>query len=460
MRINRRQMLWMSLGTLTTACTTRGFQGSQTANPSTSNTLEIWWTKGLVLAEDEAIQKIVQDWQRQQQVTVNLSFHKQDDILQKLERSYQAGNPPDILYAYKADLALNPRFAWEGKLVDVSDILESVKSDCLPTALEAVSFYNSAIQQRRSYAIPLSQEATYIFYNRDCLKKASLSDHDLPKSWDGFWNFWKQVQEQMNPQPSDFYGLGIPMSSGNSDTYVFFEHVLQAYNVQLLNSQGELQLNDPKLRQQISQCLEWYTQFFKQGHVPPNAVKWLTPDNNRALLNHSIAMTVNPSMSIPVSQRENQEAYFQQLGTVNFPTKPDGTPLDPLVSVNQVVILATSQKQEMAKTFLTHLMQPQILNQFVKSSRGRFAPVRLTAWQDPFWTNASDPHIPILAKTLRDRPTRLFYSIQNPAYSQVFQQDVWGKVISQIAANQITVEQGADQALQTIKEIFAKWVSS
>jgi multiple sugar transport system substrate-binding protein len=87
--------------------------------------LDIWWTKGLVLAEDEAIQRIVKDWEKHSSIPVNLSFHKQDNILDKLAIAEQAGTLPNILYAYKGDLALHPRFAWEGKLLDLSIVIHS-----------------------------------------------------------------------------------------------------------------------------------------------------------------------------------------------------------------------------------------------------------------------------------------------------------------------------------------------
>ncbi len=427
----------------------------QPANQSNA-ALEIWWSKGLILAEDEAIQNIVKDWQRKSNSLVNLSFHRQDDIVQKLERAYESGNPPDVLYAYKGDLALNPRFAWEGKLANVSDLIEPIKAAYVPTALEAVSFYNNVEKKRSYFAVPLSQEATYIFYWRDLLQQAALSDRTLPTQWDDFWNYWKGVQDHLHSQDANLYGLGIQSSPRNSDTYIFFEHVLQAYNVQLLDAQGKLQLGSD-VRLGIIHCLDWYTQFYKQGYVPPTATHWSSPDNNQALLNRSVAMTVNCSMSIPVSQRNNEDVYFKKLGTADFPNKPDGNPMEHLVSINQAVILASSQKQQAAKNFLAYLIQPSVLEGFVKGLGGRFFPVMPMAWQDSFWTNAADPHIPIQSKTLRDRPTRTFYTVQAPAYSQVFQKDVWGNAISRIATNTVTVEQGADEAIRQIQQIFSEW---
>ena len=456
-RLTRRQAIWLTLSTLVAACSAKAPSTTQMANSQSSAALEIWWTKGFILIEDEAIQKVVKDWQGKTNLPVNLSFHKQDDILQKLERAYQSGNPPDILYAYKGDLALNPRFAWEGKLADVSDIIEPVKADYVATALNSVSFYNNVEKKQSYFAVPLSQEATYISYWRDLLKEAGSSDRDIPTSWDEFWNYWKGLQDHLRSHYANLYGLGIQSSPRNSDTYVFFEYVLQAYNVQLFDQQGNLQLDQPSVREGITRCLDWYTQFYKQGYVPLTATHWSSPDNNRALLNHSVAMTVNASMSIPVSQRDNQEVYFKELGTIGFPNKPDGNPLEYLVSINQAVILASSQKQQTAKNFLAYLIQPQVLQSFVKNFGGRFFPVMPEAWQDSFWTNAADPHIPIQAKTLRDRSTRSFYTVRAPAYSQVFQNDVWGTVISRIATNAITVEQGANEAIHQIKQLFLEW---
>ena len=384
-------------------------------------------------------------------------MHKQDDILRKLERAYQSGKPPDVLYAYKGDLALNPRFAWEGKLADVSDLIKPIEATYVPAALKSILLHNNVEKKQSYYAIPLSQEATYIFYWRNLLQEAGSSDRDIPTDWDQFWNYWKGLQDHLRPHHADLYGLGIQSSPRNSDTYIFFEYVLQAYNVKLLDEQGNLQIDRLDVRAGIIDCLDWYTQFYKQGYVPPAATQWLSPDNNQALLNHNVVMTVNSSLSIPVSQRDNEDVYFKQLSTADFPRKPDGKPLDHLVSINQAVILATSQNQQAAKSFLAYLIQPQVLQGFVKSLRGRFFPVMPEAWQDSFWTNAADPHIPIQLKTLRDRQTRSFYSAQAPAYSQVFQDDVWGTTISRIATQAITVEQGTDEAIQQIKQIFSTW---
>ncbi|MEH2302012.1 hypothetical protein [Nostoc sp.] len=78
-------------------------------------------------------------------------------------------------------------------------------------------------------------------------------------------------------------------------------------------------------------------------------------------------------------------------------------------------------------------------------------------WKDPFWTNPADPHISTAAKTLIEGSTRPFYIVQNPAYSLVLKDNVWGKALNRIVVEQISPEQAADQAIARIKQIFDQW---
>jgi multiple sugar transport system substrate-binding protein len=455
-RWTRRQMLWLTFGSGLAACAVQP-SGPRTSQKVNSAALEIWWTKGLILVEDEVIQAIVQDWQTRSGIPVRLSFHKQGDILQKAERAVQSGQGPDVLYAYKGDLTLQPQWAWQGKLVDLSEIVEPVQAQYMPTVLSAAALPNGMDNRRRYYGMPLSQEATYAFYRRDLLARVGLGDRPIPSDWESFWRFWQELQAPLRSFYPNFHSLGLPASPNNSDTQILFEYVLQAHGVQVVDRQGQWRLEQPDVRQGIAQCLDWYTRFYHQNYVPPKASQWLTPDNNRALLNQEVAMTVNPSMSIPVSQRDNRTVYAQALGTADLPRGVEGKPVEHLVSVNQAVIPTTSQRPDQAKAFLTYLSQPAVLNRLVRGAGGRFAPVITEAWRDPFWTDRTDPHIPLQTQTLRDRPVRLLLNPQVPAYSEVFRQDVWGKAIQQVAARTLSAEQGADAAIQQIQRGIATW---
>lgn len=435
-------------------------QNTQVAKPralTEENVLEIWWEKGFTLDEDEALRAVVQRWEMQTNNKVNLTFDTTDELAQKAEKSLQAGNPPDILMSHSAERILNPRLAWEGKLVDISDILEPVQNLYPEAILDAVNLYNNQDKKRSYYAVPSHQATIHIFYWRDLLAQAGYSESDIPQNWEAFWQFWTQVQDDLAAQNENIHALGFTISPDAGDTYYLFEQILEAYDIPILDKQGKLLVDLPEVRQGIIKTLKWYEQFYREDYIPPGAVNWLNPDNNRQLLNRSIITTPNATLSIPNAIRQDSETYLNKLGTIEFPNKPNGKPMRYLVTVKQAVIFTDSDNQKLAKDFLSYFIQPEISSDYLKASGGRNLPLLKPVWQDSYWTSDTDPHLSSAVKTLIEKPTRSFYSVVNPAYSVVQQENVWGKTLNKVLVEEISAEQAADEAISQIKEIFAEW---
>ena len=422
--------------------------------PTQSNVLEIWWDKGYILREDQIVRQIVSNWQKESGEKAKIKFYTADEIAQKTRRAIQAGNSPDILFSSRAEY---PLLAWEGKLADVSEVIKPVEKLYTNTAKKAAYLYNNIEHKRSYYGVPLHQGTIHIFYWQDLLRQVGKDASDIPRSWNEFWEFWQAVQTPIQAKNPDIYGLGIPLSVEASDTYYLFEQILEAYNIAILDSQGKLLVNDARVRQGIANCLKWYAELYQQGYVPPSALKWLDPDNNRNFLNRNVVMAPNPTLSIATALLEKRETYLNDLGTMEFPDRLDGNPIRHLVSVRQAVILATAKNKTIAKDFLTYLIQPEIIGNYLKSAGGRYLPVMTTAKQDSFWTNPEDPHVSTATETLTKGQTRLFYSAQNPIYSFVLEQNIWGKALNRIVVDGISPEQAADEAIARIKKIFAEW---
>ena len=333
-------------------------------------------------------------------------------------------------------------------------MIATVEKLYLVTALEAACLYNNVEKKRSYYAVPLHQATIHIFYWRDLLQP--IGHDNIPHEWNAFWEFWKQAQNKLRSQQTEIYGLGLPMSIGASDTYYVFEQILEAYNVQILDAQGQLQI-DPLVRQGIIDSLDWYATLYQQRYVPPTAVKWLDPDNNRSLLNRDVVMTPNPTLSIPIALRQDPDTYRNKLGILEFPNKPNGQPMRHLVSIRQAVVFAESKNQEAAKDFLAYLTQPEVLESYLESAGGRYLPVTISAREDPFWTDPENPHLSTASQTLSHGQTRPFSSAQNPAYSLVLQENVWGKALERIIIDGVSPEQAADEAITHINEIFDEW---
>jgi multiple sugar transport system substrate-binding protein len=430
----------------------------QAASSSGNAVLTVWWDKGYILEEDEALQQVIQAWEQHSGKQAELSFYTADEIDQKTLRAIQAGDPPDVLFSSRAEY---PLLAWEGKLADVSEVIEPVANLYSSAALQSAQLYNNLEKKQSYYAVPLHQAAIHIFYWKDLVEQAGYGPDDIPSDWDGFWTFWQTVQDRLRSQSSseseELYGLGLPFSIGASDTYEIFEQILEAYDVQILDEQGQLQLDDPQVRTAIAQCLDWYTQFYRQGYVPTSATRWLDPDNNRNLLDRVVVMTPNPTLSIPITLRLDPDTYLKKLGTLEFPRKPNGDPLRHLVKIRQAVVLADAPHPEEAKDFLAYLIEPSRISNYLKSAGGRYLPVMPIAQEDDFWTNPEDPHVSIATQTLVEGDTRPSYSFRNPVYSRVLEENVWGKTLNRILIDGISPEQAADTAIQDIQQIFKQW---
>ena len=449
-------LLALGLNLLILACSNAVDSDSVPVAEASTGELVILWDKGYVLEEDEAIEQMVADWQEKSGVDVELSFYNSHEIAPKTLRASRAGTPPDILFASKS---VYPISDWTGKLADISDVVKPIEDLYSLDALQAAKIYGAETDTQRYYAVPLSQSTTHIYYRKDLLAQAGYSPADIPQDWDGFWQFWKTVQDRLRSQSGfeQTYGMGLPLSPGASDTYRIFEQILEAYDVQLLDAQGRLLVEQPEVRQGVIQCLEWYVQFYQQAYVPPQAVDWLDTDNNRFLLNREVVMTPNPTLSIPAAVRNDPDTYLNKLGTIEFPNQPNGDPTPHLVDVRQAIVFKDSPNQAAAKDFLSYLSQPDVLSNFLKSAYGRFLPINTQLSEDPFWSDPADPHISTVTKTLIDGRTQSYYNTLNPVYSIVMEENIWGQAIYQMAAEGVSAEKAADQAIAHIKQIFDRW---
>ena len=91
-----------------------------------SGVLTIWWYKGYVEAEKTYLEKIVSDWERENSKKFQLVFFEQQSMLNKaILDALESNATPDIAITYGQLEAL---LAWQGKIKDVSSIIEPVES--------------------------------------------------------------------------------------------------------------------------------------------------------------------------------------------------------------------------------------------------------------------------------------------------------------------------------------------
>lgn len=457
--MHRRQFTRLSayfLGALAVSCSA-GNTVLRPSNESTSDGLKIWWQEGFYPEEIDALTQLIQQWETETGQSASLNVIPQKDIIPSVERALVTGDLPDIFYSGAADLTIIPRLAWNDQLLDVSDIVTPLKERYAENALAGVNYQNKRVGGRSYYAVPLMQSAIHIHYWEDLLvNRVGERRVTIPKNWSDFWQFWQDTQQQLEVEgdSQEIYGVGMPMSL-SLDTYNNFEQFLEAYNVKILDENGDLNIGQADTRQALLAALTDYTHFHRNGVVPPDAIDWDNTGNNVSLLSRNSLMTVNHTLSAPGSQRSDESVYYEKLSTVKWPTKPNGDPMRFVVELKQAVIFKQSTQPDRAKAFLAYLAQPENLAAYTKGAQGRYLPVMPELFEDPFWQEERDPHISVAVEQLKD--TRSAYQVFNPAYGEVAAQNVWGQVIRRIAVGEISLEQATDQAISLIDSIFATW---
>ena len=104
--------------------------------------ITVWWVKGFYKSEDDALNEAIKKFEAKTGIKVELSQYAIQDMIPKTVAALDSGTPPDVAYADSYDVQAAGKWAFEGKLEDLTDILTPMKSAFAPNTLETASLYN------------------------------------------------------------------------------------------------------------------------------------------------------------------------------------------------------------------------------------------------------------------------------------------------------------------------------
>ena len=168
-KLSRRRVIRGSLGLAAAAAIGRPF----IANAATK-TASVWWTQGFVPEEDAAFRAMVDDYQKQSGNTIDYSLIPFAPLMQKIISSLTSGDVPDVMSHDIQEATVVPQNAWNDKLVDLSDIVEPLKSQLHPTAYLGSRFYNSVTKTRGAYQAPYKTAVLPFHIWNSLVEKAGL----------------------------------------------------------------------------------------------------------------------------------------------------------------------------------------------------------------------------------------------------------------------------------------------
>src|SRR5437868_10322872 len=117
-------------------------------------TLTVWWVKGFYKSEDDALLEAVKKYEQKSGIKVELSQYAVQDMIPKTVSALDANSPPDVAYADVYDFQVAGKWAFDGKLEDISDVLEPLKGNFAPNTLETTYLLNDKTKKKAYYAFP------------------------------------------------------------------------------------------------------------------------------------------------------------------------------------------------------------------------------------------------------------------------------------------------------------------
>src|SRR5215469_1958282 len=266
-----------------------------------ATTAEVWWAQGFVPEEDVAIKKVVADYETASGNKIDLTITPFAPQRQKIVAAVQSGIVPDVFPNNPGEITA--LFAWDDKLLDVSDVAETQKEEYTETALLNTYCYNNSTKQRSFYGVPDVTAALPNHVWRPLVEKAGFKIEDIPKTWDAYYDFFKEVQKSLRKQGlRNVYGLGLNVTTNGVDPNNVFNYFVIAYGGQnLVTKDGRLHLDDPKVREAVIKALTYPAAAYKDGFVPPSAINWNDADDNNAFHAKQIVMDLDGTISTEVA---------------------------------------------------------------------------------------------------------------------------------------------------------------
>jgi multiple sugar transport system substrate-binding protein len=430
-------------------------------------TLTVFWTKGFYKSEDDALFAAIKKFEAKHKgVKVELSQYPVQDTIPKTVAALDSGSPPDVAYSDVYDFQVTAKWAFDGKLEDISSVIDPIRGKFEPAALSTTFLYNDAEKKRAYYAFPIKQQTMHIQYWKDMLAEAGFKPSDIPTDWKGYWSFWcDKVQPAYRQKTSSRgYATGFPMGVDSSDTFYSFLTFMDAYNVKLVNDSGKLLVDDPAVRQGLINALTDYTMPYTKGCTPPSSTTWKDPDNNNAFHNKTIILTHNATISIAakwlddmnnatLSEAQRAQArknYTENIATSGFPNKPDGSKMVYRAAVKTGVIFKDAKHKPLAKQFVAFMLDEANLTPYVEGSLGRWFPVQKTAQQSAFWK--SDPHRQAVYNQFMNGTTPFEFT-KNYKFTVLNNENVWGKAMNRVINEKVPVDKAVDEMIARIKQV-------
>ena len=422
-----------------------------------ATTATVWWNQGFIQSEDIAFQNLAAAYEKASGNKLDYSIIPFAPLRQKEVSAITSGAVPDIMEL--ADYFFAASNAWNDKLLDVSDIVETQKPKFFDVATQSMYLYNNQTKKRSYYAVPMKASAATFHIWKSLVEKAGYKVSDIPNKFDEFIDFFMPMQQKLRDKGMRrAYSWALEISTNGVDSVRTFSVYNVAYGGEgMVTPDGVLHADDPKIKEAVARTMSRMSELYHGGYVPKSAINWNDADNNNAFHSKQVVAVFNGSLSIELALIDKKEEYDDVL-THAIPNGNDGKPLPSEIGIFGAVIPKGAKNVEVAKDFLKYAIQPEVLNEYLKAGLGRWAvPMPEVAKSDPFWLKSGDPHRTAYINQILFTETIPLFTAYNPAAAEVDTKHIFQTALIEMMNSGTKAEDAAAKALNQCKEIFAKY---
>jgi multiple sugar transport system substrate-binding protein len=176
-----------------------------------ATTATIWWTQGFIPEEDAEFKRMVADYEKASGNKIDYSITPFAPLGQKVVSAITSGDVPDVISYDAADAMIIPQNAWDDKLLDLSDLVDTQKSEYKDTVLAAAQYYNNVTKKRGFYMAPYKTDSIPFHIWGSVVEKAGYRFRGS-KDLGCLWDFSKPMQKKLRETMRNVYTLGLQIT--------------------------------------------------------------------------------------------------------------------------------------------------------------------------------------------------------------------------------------------------------
>ena len=275
---------------------------------------------------------------------VTVSF---GDMYTRLATSMQSGTMPDIMHTNFAGAAF---LQAHNMIAEMNEVVDAIgRDDFISSYLRVLTVGDSV------WGVPDWAMHTSVWYRKDIFAEKGLS---IPADWNEFEAVATALNSDTNNDGNiDVYGFPVPMHAVNVAAQTYYEFLYSAGVYTFDPNTGEYVFGRDKAK--AAEVLDYIINLYMKTS-PPSAIEWSWNEYRNALVEGTVAMTLDMGAVIGLAQSNNPD-MVEKLGCFDLPGQYGMKPASfgsgyCFVASNQ----GSDEKVQIAKEFLIKLNTPEM----------------------------------------------------------------------------------------------------